>query len=109
MKEIGINRNGLNSVEGNDEEKEALAQTGDTQNLQMELNDISKSCSGSMKARLHFYAIRKEKKMEFLKKQKEEREMSEVQKKPKILQKSLRLIQRKKNMLKNSSGNNDQQ
>lgn len=37
-----------------------------------------------MKTRLHLYAIKKEKKMEFLKKQKEDRDMKEVQQKPKI-------------------------
>lgn len=56
----------------------------------------------NMKTRLQFYAIQKEKRLELLKKQKEEREMSEVQQKPKISQKSLKLIEKKRNLLKNN-------
>lgn len=56
-----------------------------------------------MSSRLSFYAIQKEKRLQLLKRQKEEREMSEIQQKPKISQNSQKLVEKKRNLLKNSN------
>ena len=53
--------------------------------------------------RLSYYATKKEKRLQMLKKQKEEREMSEMQKKPKISQHSQKLVEKKRNLLRNAA------